>query len=209
MSDRTCRVCGASIADRPVWARYCGGACQRRWSRATPRRPKAHPNSSSIWTLACAHCGCVFVTPNPRRRLCSAKCRKQRERAQARATGSRQRGKRRAMDRRMAAGLPAQNNGAPGRQDMARRRRAKLKGVDVEKIDAPGVYERDGWRCQLCGRQVDRRRVYPDRLSASLDHIVPLSLGGDHVAVNVQLAHLCCNVAKSNRAVGEQLLLIG
>jgi len=46
-------------------------------------------------------------------------------------------------------------------------------------------------------------------MSASLDHIFPLSLGGDHVRENVHAAHLRCNISKNNRGGNEQLLLIG
>ena len=50
--------------------------------------------------------------------------------------------------------------------------------------------------------------AYPHPRSASLDHIEPLSLGGQHVHSNVQLAHLDCNMAKSNRQAA-QLRLFG
>lgn len=66
-------------------------------------------------------------------------------------------------------------------------------------MSRPRIYERDGWMCQLCGEPVDPALIFPDRLSATLDHIVPLSLGGTHDPSNVQLAHLGCNSAKGNR----------
>jgi len=36
-------------------------------------------------------------------------------------------------------------------------------------------------------------------MSVSLDHIVPVSLGGMHSMANVQCAHLFCNLSKNNR----------
>jgi 5-methylcytosine-specific restriction endonuclease McrA len=36
-------------------------------------------------------------------------------------------------------------------------------------------------------------------MRASVDHIVPLSLGGPHTLDNAQLAHLRCNAIKGNR----------
>ena len=73
--------------------------------------------------------------------------------------------------------------------------------------------ERDRYRCQLCGRKVDmtRRttRSKHDPLSPSVDHIVPLSEGGEHTMANTQLAHLGCNMAKGNRPANEQLRLVG
>jgi 5-methylcytosine-specific restriction endonuclease McrA len=89
-----------------------------------------------------------------------------------------------------------------------KRRAAKLK-LPTESIAPAEIFERDGWRCQLCGERVQKTKKYPDIMSPSLDHIVPLSLGGHHVRANVQLAHLFCNISKRERAKGEQLRLIG
>lgn len=84
------------------------------------------------------------------------------------------------------------------REATAARRRAQKAGAECEKFRHAEVFERDGWICGLCGAPVDRDRAYPDPVSASLDHIVPLSFGGPHTRDNTQLAHLGCNLAKSN-----------
>jgi 5-methylcytosine-specific restriction endonuclease McrA len=93
-------------------------------------------------------------------------------------------------------------------KDMRRKRRARLRAVRVEPVNSVKVYERDRWRCGLCGKQVNKRLEYPHPMSASLDHVIPLSLGGEHSMANVQLAHLSCNVEKSNGG-WQQLALIG
>lgn len=59
--------------------------------------------------------------------------------------------------------------------------------------------ERDGWRCGICGGRIDRSRSHPDPLSLSVDHIVPVALGGDNDDSNLQAAHLRCNLAKGHR----------
>lgn len=74
--------------------------------------------------------------------------------------------------------------------------RTEFYGGDVESVDRMKVFDRDGWVCQLCGERVDPLLKGPDPLAASLDHIVPVSLGGDHTYANCQLAHLGCNAAK-------------
>ena len=79
------------------------------------------------------------------------------------------------------------------------RRRARKRGVECEAFTNLEVFERDAWTCGLCGKPVNRRRRYPDQLSASLDHVVPLSLGGSHTRANVQLTHLRCNLSKGAR----------
>lgn len=89
------------------------------------------------------------------------------------------------------------------------RGRAEKYGVEYEHVDVRRVYARDGWKCGICGDRVDRRLKYPHRMSASLDHVMPLSLGGSHTYVNTQCAHWICNVRKGNRLAGDQLALIG
>ena len=89
------------------------------------------------------------------------------------------------------------------------KRRAAMRGRPTETINLKRVYERDGWRCGICGKKVNRRLKYPHPRSASLDHIVPISQGGGHVYTNVQCSHLGCNLKKKAAGSGEQLLLLG
>lgn len=91
------------------------------------------------------------------------------------------------------------------------KRRGSKRGAlgKVEGKQFREVFERDGWVCQLCHKKVDRELKWPDPGSASLDHIEPRALGGEHVLSNVHLAHLRCNLSKHTRAVNEQLLLVG
>lgn len=79
------------------------------------------------------------------------------------------------------------------------RSRATYYGCEYERIDRHQIYARDGWICGICALPVDRSTVYPDPGSASLDHIIPMSRGGGHVASNVQLAHVYCNSVKGAR----------
>lgn len=79
------------------------------------------------------------------------------------------------------------------------RARARRFGVAYETVNVRKVYDRDGWICGICRESVDPDCKYPHPRSPSLDHVVPMSKGGPHLYSNVQLAHLACNVAKSNR----------
>jgi 5-methylcytosine-specific restriction endonuclease McrA len=77
----------------------------------------------------------------------------------------------------------------------------RAKKYDNGPIDFIGpeiVYKKAGYVCGICNKPVDPSLDYPDPESPSLDHIMPLSLGGTHTWDNVQLAHLRCNEKKNN-----------
>ena len=83
------------------------------------------------------------------------------------------------------------------------RRRAIERGAEAEDFSRTEIFDRDGWRCQLCRRLMVKALDYPDPMSASLDHIVPLAAGGQHVRTNVQASHLVCNLSKNSGVWGE------
>lgn len=79
------------------------------------------------------------------------------------------------------------------------RKRARKRRLPNEDILPTVVFERDGWMCKLCDGPLDRDQRAPHPLSPSIDHIVPLAVGGSHLYENVQAAHLGCNVRKGAR----------
>lgn len=91
------------------------------------------------------------------------------------------------------------------------RRRSRVALQSTEDVDPLRVFERDGWRCHLCGRKVDRSLPGRDPMGQTLDHVVPLAEGGAHSYANTALAHKSCNSRKGHRATvaGEQLRLLG
>ena len=59
--------------------------------------------------------------------------------------------------------------------------------------------------CALCGKPVDFSLKAPHPLSATVDHIIPVAKGGHPSDIdNLQLAHRCCNRAKSDKVVGRK-----
>jgi len=52
------------------------------------------------------------------------------------------------------------------------------------------------------------KQVVPHPKAPTVDHIVPVSEGGDDTRANVQLAHFVCNSVKGARG-SQQLALIG
>lgn len=80
-------------------------------------------------------------------------------------------------------------------------RRARRRGNGVAPYNRLDIFERDLWTCQLCGGAVDRDIHKTDPMRASIDHIVPIVLGGSDTPSNVHLAHLRCNKVKGARVV--------
>ena len=73
----------------------------------------------------------------------------------------------------------------PFRQEYLKNRKKVLMSHDI---------------CALCGKPVNKTLKYPDPMSATVDHIIPLDRGGHPSDLdNLQLAHLKCNRDKSNR----------
>ena len=59
--------------------------------------------------------------------------------------------------------------------------------------------------CGICGQPVDMNLKYPDPLSPTIDHIIPLAKGGHPSDLsNLQLAHRWCNRQKGARLLQVQ-----
>ena len=56
--------------------------------------------------------------------------------------------------------------------------------------------------CAICGKPVDFSLKFPHPLSPTIDHIIPIAKGGHPSDIdNLQLAHRCCNRAKSDKVL--------
>lgn len=74
--------------------------------------------------------------------------------------------------------------------------RALRSQATVEAVDPAIVFDRDDWICQICHRDIPLAAKWPEPLSATMDHIKPLSRGGEHSYANCQASHLTCNASK-------------
>ena len=88
-------------------------------------------------------------------------------------------------------------------------RRARMRNAYTELVDPLVIAKRDKYKCHICRKRVNMNLEHNDKYSPTMDHLIPISLGGDHSYANIQLAHRTCNSSKGNRAVNEQLLLFG
>jgi 5-methylcytosine-specific restriction endonuclease McrA len=80
-------------------------------------------------------------------------------------------------------------------RERVRRRRARLRGATVERVDYAAVLERDGLRCYLCDTGI--------RGPIDFDHIIPIARGGQHSYANIAVTHARCNRRKRDLLVEE------
>lgn len=212
---------------------WCSGACRARvWRKTTGYKSetKYYPRSTVSFPT-CDHCGEMWAARRARRidTYCpKPECRKAFNRIRMRdlnlkvkaQTGvslwQRRRAdpvireKRRNSDRASYERTGGRRGSkAETYRSADARRRARKTSAEVEVFTNAEIFARDRWRCGVCGRKVDARKTYPDPMSPSLDHVVPLAEGGPHSRANVRLAHLGCNVRRGARGGGEQLALVG
>ena len=210
--EHRCSACGAAVTRRGStgpWPAYCSLTCQnrasysRRKAAGTLNRPKRREPTPRI----CAECGGSFEGRRRDARFCSRQCRSKASRDSRTLTCSRPNCDRPVRAKGMCSKHWRRVARAEGREvcePWTPERRARWKAREVLKRGATSVepvvleeiFDRDGWVCQICHVTVDRGLSYPNPMSKSLDHVVPLSKGGDHSPGNVQLAHLVCNLRK-------------
>ena len=84
----------------------------------------------------------------------------------------------------------ARTDRAPGHRGAYEKNRAKI--LATQEV------------CAICGKPVDKTLKSPHPLSATVDHIIPVSKGGHPSDLaNLQLAHRCCNREKSDKIMKE------
>lgn len=208
-----CVECGRPVeqaeSGRP--REFCSDQCKARLHNRRARRARLPIRDQNPAERACAHCGKAFV---PRRRdqvYCPTTtggwC------AQA------------AYQARKAAGEPLRQveqvksceecgTDFTARKSNARwcspkcrnrsgsrfasRRRGPIAPESEPYVDRE-IFIRDGWMCALCGRPIDPELPRSHMAGATIDHVIPLALGGHDKPSNVAAAHNRCNRAKGKR----------
>ena len=83
------------------------------------------------------------------------------------------------------------------RADVNRRKSIKRKtGRPSGAIKVGVIGDRDGWRCHLCHKHIDKTLSGLHPAGPNIDHLVPLAFGGADEPANVAISHRRCNVAR-------------
>lgn len=88
------------------------------------------------------------------------------------------------------------------------RRLTRKRGAYVADVYRKKVYEADGYRCHICRRKTDPTKTAPHPKAPTIDHVIPLALGGTHEPLNCRTACFLCNCTKAHTGHGDQMLLI-
>lgn len=203
-----------------TWCRACFAEYNRKRQRGERQTDSTPPNVR----VACLHCGDSY-TPrqmHPRLMFCSRECKdKARSAAQIAELAARKAelsvrccawcsGVVSPSMRSDAKFCSARCNSSAHATTRKSAQRAGLKNRSGDLISLAYVAGRDKWRCGICGGRVAKGLRHPDPMAGSIDHIVPISIGGDPAdPANLQLAHFRCNWSKQNKPAGEQLRLLG
>jgi 5-methylcytosine-specific restriction endonuclease McrA len=99
---------------------------------------------------------------------------------------------------------PTSESRREGDRRRTARRRARRHGCDAEPYDRTAIFERDDWTCWLCGEAIVPALAWPNPRSPSIDHVIPLVLGGPDAPKNLRAAHLACNVRKQGVLISDR-----
>lgn len=172
-----CADCGETFESARPDARFCSGACRVRSARRDPAKAARHRE------LQAARRARTYVPVRYQRtcRICGTTFETKVPAAQVCSKKCRNRTFRHLRKERRAS-------------DRSRRIRWEQ------------LVERDGLACSLCGDDCDPAdfstrdgHFVPGITYPTVDHVVPLSLGGPNDESNVRLAHHLCNIQKGAR----------
>lgn len=94
----------------------------------------------------------------------------------------------------------SKNRRKPVRYYSPKRRAIYAKGDDIDHLL---LFELFAWRCYICKDVIDKRLRKPNWMAATVEHLVPLCQGGQHVWTNIVPAHAKCNFMKGDSAFDD------
>lgn len=216
-----CGYCGVEMVGQAPQAKYCSDRChwdnhhaEQKRRRHEQRRASGLPLPGDV--VPCANPQCVNTATYYRQRaFCSRKCQIYfRENkhwlgegpstriffttcvhcGKCLSTTSRNK-------RKSCQSCTEQKDRARWHKKNHTRRAAGIMVVTVDDLR-----QRDGGRCNICGRRIDFNLSGRAKWGPTIDHLLPVSLGGTNDADNLALAHRVCNTSRNNRKPAQLLL---
>jgi len=212
-----CAECGGPVVqlERGRPRRFCSDQCKQRAGNVRLRRSLLPLRDSAPQPRECAHCGDSFIPKRRDRIYCYGKFCPQ-SAYQARVANDEKLRVVARVAKCDGCGTEFQTTRPEARwcsKTCANRHwgnvRARQRGrLSEARYTDREIFERDRWICHLCKKKVRRDvpRLHPE--GATIDHLVPISLGGLDEPANVACSHWKCNRDKRAKAMNEQLRLL-
>lgn len=187
-----CAHCGTSLIGTAHKTKYCGPSCRVAGYEASRRTAKA---------AACMRCGSSLAGKKGGAKYCSPLC------CQKAKSGPKPRcaicnSAITAAKQMTYCSAACRGEGTRAYNAISSARR---RGATADRFSSTTVFDRDGWRCQICGVSTPQsRRGTRHHNAPELDHIVALKNGGQHSLTNTQCACYACNRAKAAKAPAGQ-----
>ena len=172
--EKHCLWCGKAFTTTMSHKKYCCRECGYDGLKRDKRKQWADEFQPKQFT--CKECGTVFTTEcgHPRSSFCSHQCAETHDRRKEHQT--------------------ARHKSYMRQMNIEREK--QIASAFVEDVDYERLYKRDRGVCQICGLPVHPTKGIDNNWDGTIDHVVPLSDGGEHSMRNCQLAHRICNSLK-------------
>ena len=211
----TCQHCGERFwRENAYRMKYCSPECQKAAIRElTIERHKDDP-LPVLYKRVCPECGSEFDTLYPNHIYCSDACGYQGNLRMKREQWAAEYVPRTFICKECGAEVTTscgdtrstfcsdkcmeRFTGREGKE----KRKALMKALFVKPVRFKEVYKKANGVCQICGLSVAYDKSPEKIWAATIDHFLPLSLGGTHEPDNCQLTHRLCNSLKLQEAEG-------
>ena len=181
--EKACLTCGNAL-ENPR-RKTCPGECEQERLRELRREYRERKKTGR--SRECSICGGAIPSRPGAGLTCSEECGRIRDRERKREYYHRHRDEYR---ERARAWRKTEAGRAHSAREYNKRRRLLEGAVQVPWVRSE-IAERDGWECYLCGSEIEPYDL-------NIDHVKPLSLGGDNAPWNVAATHAACNFSKWN-----------
>lgn len=202
-----CEICGKSFVKKRNCQRVCSRECGNKlkhYNSVARKAVQKLTKEKTVYTKKCEHCGLIFETKAKRQIYCSKECclKHIKDKKEPKVhnnicvwCGKEYVSKRPSRFCCKSCKIKSRS------VNVLHHRPYKINNSKQNAVYRNKIGERDNWICNICGGKINKDLKYPDLMSASLDHIVPLSKGGKHTEQNVHISHLHCNIKKQDKLI--------